>query len=251
MDFRKNSKGITLIALVITIIVLLILAGVSLSLIAGEEGILNKAENAVKKYEIAQTEEKLELSKVEAEMYGNGESIKEVFLREGEITQEEADNGFIEFSTNIVFISNEKGLKKLAEKVNNGDDFAGKTVYLIDDISCGANFDSETGELLSGSAFTPIGEFPNKFCGTFNGMNYTIKDVYVNNTVANCRGIFGITQNATIQKLTIKNTYVFGNGQCGAIIGSASNTKLLDCTIEEDVYVYGETVYVRLWSRFC
>lgn len=42
----KKHKGITLIALVITIIVLLILAGVALSLVAGNEGILEKAEKA-------------------------------------------------------------------------------------------------------------------------------------------------------------------------------------------------------------
>ena len=44
--FRKQ-KGITLIALVITIIVLLILAGVSINLVVGEGGILGKAQNAV------------------------------------------------------------------------------------------------------------------------------------------------------------------------------------------------------------
>jgi len=43
MNFRKNSKGITLIALVITIIVLLILAQVSLNLITGSDGIMQKA----------------------------------------------------------------------------------------------------------------------------------------------------------------------------------------------------------------
>ena len=42
----KNSKGITLVALVVTIIVLLILAGVSLSLVAGGDGIITRASNA-------------------------------------------------------------------------------------------------------------------------------------------------------------------------------------------------------------
>ena len=42
----KNNKGITLIALVITIIVLLILAGVSIAMLTGENGILTQAENA-------------------------------------------------------------------------------------------------------------------------------------------------------------------------------------------------------------
>ena len=43
----KNQKGITLVALVITIIVLLILAGVSISLVVGNNGVLTQASNAV------------------------------------------------------------------------------------------------------------------------------------------------------------------------------------------------------------
>lgn len=42
----KNNKGITLIALVVTIIVLLILAGVSIAMLTGENGILGKAKEA-------------------------------------------------------------------------------------------------------------------------------------------------------------------------------------------------------------
>ena len=42
----KNQKGITLIALVITIIVLLILAGVSIAMLTGQNGILTQAQNA-------------------------------------------------------------------------------------------------------------------------------------------------------------------------------------------------------------
>ena len=42
----KTNKGITLIALVITIIVLLILAGVSIAMLTGENGILSQAQRA-------------------------------------------------------------------------------------------------------------------------------------------------------------------------------------------------------------
>lgn len=45
----RNQKGITLIALVITIIVLLILAGVSIAMLTGENGLLNKTSEAVVK----------------------------------------------------------------------------------------------------------------------------------------------------------------------------------------------------------
>ena len=49
--YYKNSRGITLIALVVTIIVLLILAGTTYTLVIGNEGIFDKAKNATEKYE--------------------------------------------------------------------------------------------------------------------------------------------------------------------------------------------------------
>ena len=42
----KNQKGVTLIALVITIIVLLILAGVSIAMLTGDNGVLTQANEA-------------------------------------------------------------------------------------------------------------------------------------------------------------------------------------------------------------
>lgn len=61
MENLKRKRGITLIALVITIIVLLILAGVSLSLIAGENGILKRSTTAVEKNKKASATEQAEL----------------------------------------------------------------------------------------------------------------------------------------------------------------------------------------------
>ncbi|MBO5397441.1 MAG: hypothetical protein J6A36_00680 [Clostridia bacterium] len=53
----KSQKGITLVALVITIIVLLILAGVSISLVVGQNGVLGKATNSVKAQKAAAAKE--------------------------------------------------------------------------------------------------------------------------------------------------------------------------------------------------
>ena len=63
----KDRKGITLIALVITIIVLLILAGVSLSLIAGNNGILKKATASKVVHETAQMQEEVDLALADLE----------------------------------------------------------------------------------------------------------------------------------------------------------------------------------------
>ena len=59
---KKQEKGITLIALVVTIILLLILAGVAISLSIGNNGLFKRAENAVEKSEEAEAREKLEMA---------------------------------------------------------------------------------------------------------------------------------------------------------------------------------------------
>ncbi len=61
----KRNKGITLIALVITIIVLLILAGVAIAMLSGENGILKKAADAKTKTDEAQTNETKDLQALE------------------------------------------------------------------------------------------------------------------------------------------------------------------------------------------
>ena len=53
----RNNKGITLIALVITIIVLLILAGVSIAMVTGQNGILNQASRAGAETQVAEAKE--------------------------------------------------------------------------------------------------------------------------------------------------------------------------------------------------
>ena len=57
---RKNN-GITLIALVVSIIVLLILAGISISMLSGENGILNRATEAKRTYQISSEKEAISL----------------------------------------------------------------------------------------------------------------------------------------------------------------------------------------------
>ena len=61
----KGNKGITLIALVITIIVLLILAGVTIAALSGDNGILTRAKEAKEKTKQAQEDEKQKLSNME------------------------------------------------------------------------------------------------------------------------------------------------------------------------------------------
>ena len=51
--YKQLNKGITLVALVVTIVVLLILAGISINLLLGENGIIKKRKKREKKQQRA------------------------------------------------------------------------------------------------------------------------------------------------------------------------------------------------------
>ena len=63
--YNRQNKGITLVALVVTIIVLIILAGVSISLVLGDNGIVTKAKDAKQNMQIAANEEQEGLANLE------------------------------------------------------------------------------------------------------------------------------------------------------------------------------------------
>ncbi|MCI8548823.1 MAG: hypothetical protein HFJ38_08095, partial [Bacilli bacterium] len=66
-DMKDVDNGITLIALVITIIILLILAGVTINIIING-GLIDKSQNATEKYKQAETEELESLDNALAKM---------------------------------------------------------------------------------------------------------------------------------------------------------------------------------------
>ena len=78
----KKEKGITLVALVVTIIVLLILSGVTVAMLAGQNGILTQAQKAKKATEAAAQEENSALSSLEDYMITDGSYNKETGVNE-------------------------------------------------------------------------------------------------------------------------------------------------------------------------
>lgn len=68
---EKNTKGITLISLVITIIILIILAGIAINLTVGENGLVSKAKQAKENYKVAELKETLQLKVLESQTNDN------------------------------------------------------------------------------------------------------------------------------------------------------------------------------------
>ena len=65
---KKQAQGITLIALVVTVIVLLILAGVAINLTVGDNGLFKRAQNAVDTWQMAEQNEKKEIDVAEEQI---------------------------------------------------------------------------------------------------------------------------------------------------------------------------------------
>lgn len=84
---KNKNTGITLISLIITIIVLLILAGVSISMILRDNGILDNATDAAEQSEITNEKEILQKAVVAA-MLDNKQSIIEESNLEKELDKE-------------------------------------------------------------------------------------------------------------------------------------------------------------------
>ena len=106
--FFKQKKGITLIALVITIIVLLILAGISISMLSGDNGILTRTTDAKTNTENTQTKEKIQLAYHSALAGGQGSYTKESL--ETELEKEFGENNYnVDDSDNTNWILSAQG----------------------------------------------------------------------------------------------------------------------------------------------
>ena len=79
---KTKENAITLVALVITIVILLILAGIAISNLLGEHGLINQAKLGKEKYAISAAKEKLELeiTNLQVEQQAKGESLTKEIL---------------------------------------------------------------------------------------------------------------------------------------------------------------------------
>ena len=108
-------------------------------------------------------------------------------------------------------ISTAEQLAGLAQLVNGGTNFSGKTIKLMADIQLNELDENGMPTAAEGktepSQWTPIGTSQKKFAGTFDGDGHTIAGLYINDTAAvynAYKGLFGnITASAKVQNLVV------------------------------------------------
>ena len=248
----KNQSGITLVALVVTIVVLLILAGVSLSLILDNNGIINKSKDAKRQYQDAQQNDMKELAEIDRSI----EKITNGNILYGKGTEESPYE-----------INNIEDLIKFGYDIENGNNYNGKQIKLMKNLDFKSEESYEnakrtdfemygyTGELMTalttGEGFKALGKCKVEneaglmnesiyFQGTFDGNNKTIKNMYINSTVNEdttkevCVGLFA-NMMGTIKNLGIENSDITikveqtGRIRVGMLVGTIyGNNSLID-----------------------
>ncbi len=244
----KKNKGITLIALIITIIVLLILAGVSINAIVGDNGVLNQAINAKDKTDEAGEKEKIEFALLGGQELENGEMVlksekfkeelnkefsdKTVTFKEhgnntfsvsisnGNVTRDYYidENKNIIRSDNLLVVDNDNDLKEFRDEVNGGDSYENRTIFCSQDISL--NIDEE---------WTPIGNSEeNSFKGTFDGKNHSISGIKISDE-KNISGLFGINKGIIKNTIISKENNINANADTLAGIVGTNFNKIENC----------------------
>ncbi len=129
LEYLKSTNGITLIALVITVIVLLILAGVTIATLTGDNGILTRASDAKIETIVATVKENLQLEQIEKAI-DEEEVTPETLLAEGKVkrTVQQAEDGnyYMYYALKEDVVEGMQGLGK-------GNVASLRDVFLIDD----------------------------------------------------------------------------------------------------------------------
>ena len=162
MKKTKENTGITLIALIITIIVLLILAGVSIATLTGNNGIISQANEAKVKSTISQIKEEIELYKTGE--YLNGKEGEEAYP----IAQTEEGQ-----KITIKDMLTEEELSKLPEELkyqmlSMQSENSGNTIPSIDNLDYTKFYKLDTDIIQSAK------EYKDKLVIFVNGDNYKV-----------------------------------------------------------------------------
>ena len=151
MQLKKNKKqkGITLIALVVTIVVLLILAGVSISLLIGNNGILIQSNKAKEKTIIATEKEQIKLALLEYDMYNMEKdkydlieketqqkivNIEEEYTLKGEVIEFENGRKYLITDSKVEYIMGIENAIIMAGGTSNSSFLEGSNTYLRKDV---------------------------------------------------------------------------------------------------------------------
>ncbi|MDA3814498.1 MAG: hypothetical protein PF570_09645 [Candidatus Cloacimonetes bacterium] len=82
-----------------------------------------------------------------------------------------------------------------------------------------------------GAGWIPIGNATTSFTGNYDGDNYTISNLYINNPLADVIGLFGYNVGGTLENINLINVDITGLDYVGALVGYSFNgSSITNCT---------------------
>ena len=140
---------------------------------------------------------------------------------------------------NTITVSTMQELASVAEDVNSGNDYAGVTVILANDIVMNRHLVNAKGELNEGSftTWTPIGTPENPFRGNFDGNGCTVSGLYINDD-GQYKGLFGVLSGAQIRNVYVEDSYIFTSDHAGVDALPAVVNPFTDCNDIEMLKAY-------------
>ena len=270
----KERNGITLIALVITIIVLLILAGISITMLTGDNSILKQGVNAKQRTEETAEEEQvrmatmaaitdatvnlkseIEKAKLEEELqkYFSGATVTEEdenFIYEGEYkTYTISKSGIVTAEESAISIKLELSYKN--ETIEKDGIKVGSVVENVP-IPVGFTHVSGT-QKNTGLVIESNDEYKNQFVWVPVNQNQTLKltvktdEQITSIVVVKPDGTEeDITSGGKTQEISMKNNGVYLNGIYVVKVTTANNSKMGQITIRT---LYGQDTYTRKFEK--
>ena len=130
----------------------------------------------------------------------------------------------------------------------NGADFTKKDGYMwVEDVdqlqaintNLGGNYALRNSIDATGTAqnnsFTSIGSYNHAFSGKFDGVDYNIFGLTIDGGIKENIGLFGVTNEAVINNVTLVGGKITGGNNVGSIVGNANNTTITNAVNSADV----------------
>ena len=266
-EHQIKSEGITLIALVLTIVILIILATITINFAFGENGLVSMTEDArditteateKEGIEMAVADSKIkDITTPDREKENLEESLRSQFGNDANFTVTENGDGsflinmndsqrsyYVESTGEIIAqsemieIGTAEELKAFRDEVNSGNSYEGKYIRLTSNITLDSGEEWEPIGLYPMENSSPDAETNKPFSGIFDGKGYEINGLYIN-TTNKVQGLFGLVIGGTIKNVGIgKNCNITGNISIGAVAGYLyNNSSAFNCYNKSNLVV--------------
>ena len=230
----KNEKGITLVALVITIIVLLILAGVTLSMVMGDSGIFGKANNAKEQTQLSNAEEIIKLAVLENQVKrvsGDADALTNEALKT-EIGKKLTEQGYTVSGSTVTYygdktidienyLDKEKTTTYTAYNVGDQVTVGGEKFYVIkasseseEKVTLLAEKNIDTTTLKQSDSAEPVAFSSTNYWSSIEGITYPYNlngvETSVSTDVINIAKAYGTAKGGEGRLMTVEEVVALG-----------------------------------------